>query len=57
MTMNEAIAKLDALTGADNEADHGAADQILVDFLKDNGGENVALAYERCQARFSFWYA
>lgn len=58
MTEDEAIAKLDALGSADIEVTYIDADDVLVAFLRANGFERVAQAYEEVQKRCNgFWYA
>lgn len=58
MTKDEAIAKLDAFPkGDDEEIAHSKADEILIDFLTDNGHEELAAAFTRARARVGFWYA
>ena len=57
MTEKEAIEKLNKLQGTDQEAEHGVADDILVEFLKTNSHEELAHAFEECAERVVFWYA
>jgi len=60
MTENEAIAGLKALADIprDNEAVHGDADQMLLDFLRANGFAAVADAWEDLAVVVGgFWYA
>ena len=45
---------LDRLTGSDSEADHGAADDILLEFL-DWTYPEISAAYRRLQSRASWW--
>jgi hypothetical protein len=56
MTIEEAVAKLDALDG-DPECDHGTAEEILCEYLKSHRAEAVADAFERAADRVGFWYA
>ena len=57
MTKEEAIAVLDRLGSGDIEDDHLKADGALLDYLRANGAEDVAAAYERARDRLRFWYA
>ncbi len=58
MTSEEAIKNLDDIPGLDPEYAHSSADEILLKFLKANGHEGVAEAWERCDERCDgFWYA
>jgi len=58
MTSKEAIQKLESIKGYEkdgtNDNAHIRADEILLDFLKSNGYESVALAYEAISS--GFWY-
>jgi hypothetical protein len=56
MTAQQAIEKLNAL-GGDPEADHSQADDILLEFIKTNGGEEVEKAWQEACRRCGFWYA
>jgi hypothetical protein len=56
MSKDEAIANLDALL-KDVEKSHVEADAILLQFLRDNGCEDVANAWARAEDRLGFWYA
>ncbi|HVJ71631.1 MAG TPA: hypothetical protein VM531_09025 [Sphingomicrobium sp.] len=47
----EAVKRLDALTGGDPEAAHGAADEILLETVP----EEVKKAYDRLVARCGWW--
>lgn len=54
MTPQEAVRRLDALTGADPEADHSAADDILSAFAP----REVQAAYDAAESRANgWWYA
>jgi hypothetical protein len=57
MNSVEAINKLNALTNGDPEVAHAQADDILAAWVKANGGEQVAAAYEAAGDRVGFWYA
>jgi hypothetical protein len=53
----EAIGKLNALGGVyGNEKVHIEADNILLEYLRETGGEAVADAYESLQTRICFYY-
>lgn len=56
MTKDEAVARLNALEG-DPEDTHERADRILLDYLRANGGEAIAAAFEDARAQIGFWYA
>jgi hypothetical protein len=53
MTTAEAVAALDALTGADPEADHDAADAVLLAMVP----AKVREAYERLVFDRADWWA
>lgn len=53
MLREEAVAALDAITGADPEYAHGAADEILLAYAD----PSVAGAYERLMRRCTWWGA
>lgn len=57
MTKEQAVFALDGLEPGDNEAQHGNAERILLDFLRNNGHTAVADAFERARDRIEFWYA
>jgi hypothetical protein len=58
MTEQEAIDKLNALTGSDTEADHSDADEILLEFLAANGHQGLVKAWDdACERTGGFWYA
>jgi hypothetical protein len=57
MSAEEAIQALKALDGKDYEADHESADCILLELLKSNGFEGVALAFDQARQRIDFGYA
>lgn len=57
MTKYDAINLLNELDDSDPELAHCKADDILVEFLIDNGFQNVAEAFVRAQDRVGFWYA
>lgn len=57
MTKQEAIDKLNALTGDDQESDHIDADRILVQMLNETEFKEVADAWNRADERVGFWYA
>jgi hypothetical protein len=56
-TAQEAIAKLEALTGHDPETEHEEAEEILCEFLRAMGHRDVAAAFGAAQKRVGFWYA
>ena len=53
MTIEEAVAKLDALEKYDAESAHIAADDVLLLMVP----PEVREAWERAQERIGFWYA
>jgi len=53
MAIENTIAAIDRLTGADPEADHGLADDLLLSLLPDG----VADAYRRLVDRIRWWGA
>ena len=55
MTIDEAIAKLDALSGDDPRAAHSDADSIVLDYLVANGAVGIADAYDRVVKRCRWW--
>lgn len=58
MNEHEAIKNLEALKGCgDAEVAHSLADKILLEFLRDNGAEDVAQAFEEVREEVGFWYA
>jgi hypothetical protein len=58
MNEREAIEKLEYLKGCgDSEAAHSLADKILLEFLKDNGAEDLARTFEEVREDVGFWYA
>lgn len=57
MTKQEAIAALDALKKGDNEGAHLRADEILCDYLRASGAEDLADAFDRAAGRVKFWYS
>jgi len=57
MRREEAIEKLDKLTGADQEDAHIQADDILCEVLLGYGFKDVVDAYKRAGERVHFWYA
>lgn len=50
-TIQEAVARLEALSGDDGEEDHDAADKILLEAVP----TEVREAYERLVKRAEFW--
>lgn len=57
MTEEDAVCKMYKLSEGDPEAAHGEADDILIEFLKANGHEMLADAFEDQCNRIGFWYA
>ena len=58
MTSQQAIDKLNGLTGYDPDSDHVTAEEILKEFLKTNGAPAVADAFDDASSRgLGFWYA
>jgi hypothetical protein len=54
----ELILQFEAMEyGSDEEAAHGTADDLLIEFLREIGYEDVADAYEAARDRVGFWYA
>ncbi len=56
-SMMDAIRKLDALPGDEQEIEHGKAENILLTFLRQNMAGDLAMAFERANKRVGFWYA
>ena len=57
MTKDEAVTMLKCLDEGDNERAHAEADEILLEFLRTNGYEEIADAFEDAADRITFWYA
>ena len=58
MTEQEAIAKIKSLIDSqDNELAHVIRDEVLIQFLKDNGFKELAEAAETIEDTICFWYA
>jgi len=58
MTKGEAIELLNNISIGDTEATHIEADQILLQFLSENGFIEVARAWSKASDRCGgFWYA
>lgn len=57
MTKEEAIKKLNQIKVGDNESAHCIADGILLEFLAENGFEDIADAWRGTDDRVGFWYA
>lgn len=57
MTRQDAKRRLDKLTDDDPESAHGRAEDIICQFLKDNGFGDVAEAFEAARDRVGFWYS
>ncbi len=54
---NDPIYKLDQIN-TDTEAAHVKADEVLLEWLRNNGHEDIADAYDRVEDRCGgFWYA
>jgi len=51
MTIEEAVAKLDTITGGDGEGAHCHADEVLLAMVP----PEVADAYRRLEERADFW--
>ena len=43
--------------GGDTERDHGRADDILCEYLRSLGADEVVDAWKAAQDRCGFWYA
>lgn len=56
MRPEEAIKKLDELPD-DAEISHPLADEVLLEFIRSKGYQDVAYAWEQARARIGFWYA
>jgi hypothetical protein len=56
MTEQQAIDELKELDG-DPEGSHSMADEILLQFLSDNGFKSIADEWETTCKRVGFWYA
>lgn len=59
MNAQEAIEKLNSLSDDDPEDSHGAADSVLIAYLKslDQNSNEVADTYQKTRERIGFWYA
>jgi hypothetical protein len=57
MTSEEAVNKLEQLNRRDSEQAHIDADDILVEFLANQGFGAVADAFSKAQDDIGFWYA
>jgi len=57
MNEQESIKELEHIIGADNELAHIKRDEILIDFLKNNGFSDLAKAAEDIEEAVCFWYA
>ena len=56
-TVEQVIFELNSLTDDDPERAHGQAEDLLLDYLKSEGHEDVADAFNRAVSRCGFWYA
>mgnify|MGYP003346930328 CR=1 FL=1 len=54
MSAQQAIEKLNAL-GCDPESDHSQPDDILLEFIRTNGGEEVEKAWREACRRCGSW--
>jgi len=58
MTLEQAVEALNNIKAGDQEMAHGAADDILLEFLKTNGYVGLTDAWLDVDARVGgFWYA
>lgn len=58
LSVDEVVARLNALGKGDNEREHNEADQLLLDaLLLFKGGHDVVSAYQAARERVGFWYA
>jgi hypothetical protein len=57
MTHEDVLQALETMQAGDNEAVHYAADDLLLNFLRSEGYNDIAEAYERARDRVGFWYA
>ena len=57
MNTEMAVVMLDQMEPADPEKAHVAADEILLDWIRANGGQDVAAAYDAVVERASWWGA
>jgi len=55
MNAKLAVALLDQLDMREPECAHGEADDILLDWARDNGGKEVAKAYDAVVNRAPWW--
>ena len=55
MNTKMAVVMLDQLETADPEGAHSAADDILLDWARANGGQDVAAAHDAVVGRASWW--
>ena len=55
MKTKMAVAMLDQLETVDPEKAHTAADDILLDWARANGGRDVAAAYDAVVERSGWW--
>lgn len=54
--IEEAVLKLDDLPD-DSEQSHVFADEILLAWIRSNGGDEVAYAFVRARSEIVFWYS
>ena len=57
MNKTEALKELEECKDMDNPDGHIRADEILVEFLKDNGHAEIADKYKSLAKYIEFWYA
>lgn len=55
--LKQIIDELDRMKPGDSESNHIRADRLLLDALRIMGHPEVAEAFEKADARVSFWYA
>lgn len=53
----EVVDSLDALKGGDPEADHGRAEDLVMEYLRAIGHGAIVDAFDRARIRCNFWYA
>lgn len=54
-TIDHIVEKMDGISGQDPDADHGYADNLLLEALRVAGRGDVADAYERLVERARWW--
>ena len=57
MNLKDAVNEINGMEYGDPEQDHPAAEEILCKYLKANGAQELAEAFESAVVRCDFWYA